>query len=154
MIAVYPGCFDPITFGHMDVIDRSLKVFDTLVVALPEISDKVSLMSVSQRLDLLNKVYGKNSRVEVACFPGLLVDWMQEHGYGLLVRGIRDSVDMANEWRMAHCNKVLSDSIETFFLASSPSVSHISSTLVRQIIACGGDIKPFVPAVVAETFGQ
>lgn len=138
----------------MDIISRGLKVFQFLTIALPSVTEKNSLLSVDVRIQLLQQVYQNEPRVKVKLFDGLLVDWMHESGNSILLRGIRDSVDMANEWRMAHCNKVMNNKIETFFLASSPAVSHISSTLVRQVIACGGDIRPFVPSAVQEYFDR
>ena len=150
VIAIYPGTFDPITFGHMDVVKRATGIFSSVIIAIPDISVKNNLLEISKRAEIINQLYQDNDSVSVEVFSGLLVDWMTVNGHKIIVRGFRDSVDMANEWRMAHCNQVLSKSIETLFLAASPEVSHISSSLVREVILCGASIKPFVPSIVAE----
>ncbi len=133
----------------MDVIGRATNIFDKISLLIPERSEKTKLLTVGARQAVINELYKNNEKVEVVMFNGLIVDWMQANAQTIIIRGIRDSVDMACEWRMAHCNKILHEKIETLFLASSPMVSHISSTLVREIVACGGDLSPFVPKVVA-----
>lgn len=154
MRAVYSGSFDPITFGHMDVIQRASNIFSNLSILIPRASEKNSLIASDVRKKIIDELYADNDRVEVIIFDGLLVDWMHNNSVNIIVRGIRDSVDMATEWRMAHCNKVLNSEIETLFLASSPMVSHISSTLVKEIIACEGDLSKFVPDSVAQILCQ
>ena len=148
MRAIYSGSFDPITYGHMDVIERASNIFSRVSILIPLVSDKNSLITPLERQHVIEEIYADNDRIDVIVFDGLLVDWMLENSASIIVRGIRDSVDMASEWRMAHCNKVLHSEIETLFLASSPTVSHISSTLVKEIIACGGDLSKFIPDAV------
>ena len=151
-VVVYPGRFDPPTLGHLDIIARSIDLFGHLVITVAEDFGKSSLWSTEQRLEVLSEACQGYQNISVLPFSGLLVDWMSEQGFHTIVRGIRDSVDMSVEWRMAHSNRVLNHKIETVFLASSPSVSHISSTLVRQVIASGGDVGHFVPKAVLTRF--
>ena len=154
MQAVYPGSFDPITFGHMDVIQRAINIFDKITILIPNESIKAPLLTASARKELIERLYQEQPNVEVVLFDGLLVDWLRANNAKIIIRGIRDSVDMAAEWRMAHCNKVIDPAIETLFLASSPTVSHISSSLVREIIAYQGDLSEFVPEVVVKALAQ
>ena len=143
---VYPGRFDPATRGHLDLIVRAQHLFTHVIVAVSEDSGKSSFWSLAQRLEVMRAVCTSMPAVTVLPFSGLLVDWVASQNATCIVRGIRDSVDMSVEWRMAHSNRVLNANIETVFLASSPEVSHISSTLVRQVMASGGDVSAFVPA--------
>ena len=145
MIAVYPGSFDPLTLGHLDLIKRSSKLFDKIVVAMPKNSDKKCKLPLVLREQIILASVADIPSVEVQTFTGLLVNWMLSEEYFLILRGIRDGLDMENEWRMANSNKVLVPEIETMFLATSPEFSHVSSTLVREMMEFGGDIKPFVP---------
>lgn len=145
MIAVYPGSFDPLTLGHLDLIKRSSKLFDKIVVAMPKKSDKKCKLPLVLREQIILASIADIPSVEVQTFSGLLVNWMLSEEYFLILRGIRDGLDMENEWRMANSNKVLVPEIETMFFATSPEFSHISSTLVREMMEFGGDIKPFVP---------
>ena len=145
---VYPGSFDPITLGHVDIIHRSSKLFDHVVVALyagPEVRYQ---WPQTKRLAMAKSACASWDNVTICTFEGLLVNWMQQEGYVCIIRGIRDGDDMSQEWRMAHSNQVLLSEIETLFLPASPGVSYISSTLVRQILAAGGDPSPFIPSEV------
>ena len=151
-IVVYPGRFDPPTLGHLDIIARAVELFGHVVVAVSQDAGKSSFWSLEQRLQALTQATCDFDRVSVLPFSGLLVDWMAAKHFSCIVRGIRDSVDMSVEWRMAHSNRVLNQHIETVFLASSPEVSHISSTLVRQVIASGGDVSHFVPKEILNNF--
>ena len=154
MKVVYPGSFDPITFGHIDVIKRASTIFSGVIIAIPAKSSKRSLLSPDTRYEIINKYYADNPAVNVVIFDGMLVDWMRLNQYKTIVRGIRDGADMAQEWRMAHCNKNLDSAVETLFLAASPTVSHISSSLVREVIDFGGDVTKFIPEQVANYLGE
>lgn len=147
-VVVYPGRFDPVTLGHIDIIKRSSHLFGQVIVAVSGDSEKSSFWQLEQRVAVMEDACQAIGNVKVESFSGLLSDWMVAQGMNYIVRGIRDSVDMSVEWRMAHSNRVLNREIETLFLASSPEVSHISSTLVRQIITSGGDVSAFVPGSV------
>jgi len=149
MKVVYPGSFDPITFGHIDVIKRSNLIFSEVIIAIPAKSSKKSLLSPDTRCEIINNYYENNPAINAVIFDGMLVDWMREHHYRTIIRGIRDGADMAQEWRMAHCNKNLDYTVETLFLAASPTVSHISSSLVREVIDFAGDVTQFIPEQVA-----
>ncbi len=151
--AVYPGRFDPTTRGHLDLILRANRLFGQVVVAVSEDAGKSSFWSLEKRLQAMRMVCASHASITVLPFSGLLVDWVKAQGADCIVRGIRDSVDMSVEWRMAHSNRVLNQDIETIFLASSPEVSHISGTLVRQVMASGGDVAAFVPETILAFFG-
>ena len=151
-VVVYPGRFDPLTLGHMDIINRASTLFPNVVVAVASCSDKSRLWTLEKRISVIQKACQSIANIQVIGFDGLLAEWVAEHGWYYIIRGIRDSVDMSVEWRMAHNNRVLNPQLETLFLASSPEVSHISSTLVRDIIASQGDLQTFVPPAVLDQF--
>ncbi|TFD77768.1 pantetheine-phosphate adenylyltransferase [Cryobacterium fucosi] len=152
-IAVVPGSFDPVTLGHLDVIERAAGLFDELHVLVVHNPDKSALLPISQRVSLLQlaiKDAGLPDNITVASWSmGLLVDYCLEVGASVLVKGIRSQVDVAYETPMAIVNRNLA-SVETVFLLPNPANAHVSSSLVRQVAALGGDITPYVPRVVAE----
>jgi pantetheine-phosphate adenylyltransferase len=152
-IAVVPGSFDPVTLGHLDVIERAAGLFDELHVLVVHNPDKSALLPISQRVSLL-KLAIKNAGLPVnitvsSWSMGLLVDYCLEVGASVLVKGIRSQVDVAYETPMAIVNRNLA-SVETVFLLPNPANAHVSSSLVRQVAALGGDITPYVPGVVAD----
>lgn len=149
-VAVYPGSFDPITVGHVDVIVRASRLFPKVVVAVYTGAEINYQWSADQRLAMAKKACANFSGVSIVPFQGLLAHWMKQQGYHCIVRGIRDGDDMSQEWRMAHSNQALNQSIETVFLPASPSVSYVSSTLVRQVMAAGGDPSPFMPEALVD----
>ncbi|PSH69466.1 pantetheine-phosphate adenylyltransferase [Phyllobacterium brassicacearum] len=153
--AIYAGSFDPITNGHMDVLQGSLRLADKVFVAIGIHPGKAPLFSFEERVDLINRVaaevFGKDSsRLEVIAFDGLLIDAARKYGASLMVRGLRDGTDLDYEMQMAGMNGKMAPELQTVFLPADPSVRTITATLVRQIAAMGGDVRHFVPALVAE----
>lgn len=150
-IAVYAGTFDPITNGHVDIIQRSLKVFDRVVVAIGENSAKSTLFNVNERKELVTQATAKLSdRVSVDTFSGLLIDYVRKSGAKVIVRGLRAVSDYEYEAQMATINGQLADDIETVFLMTSANSSFISSSVVKEVARNFGDVSSFVPKVVAD----
>ena len=147
--AVCPGSFDPITNGHLDVIERAATSFDRLVVACTRNLGKRGLFDIDERISLIRQVTDHLPNVEVADFEGLLVDFCREQGIGVIVKGLRAVSDFEYELQMAQMNGRLGE-VETFFLTTSPVYSFLSSSLVKEVARFGGDISDFVPAVVVE----
>ena len=153
-IAIYPGSFDPITNGHLDLIERSSRLVDTLIVAVLRNEKKQPLFSVQERLDMVRQATSSHANVEVDFFEGLLVDYASKRGATLIVRGIRAISDYDYEWQMALMNRRLRPDIETMFLMASEAYSYISSQLVKEVIRLGGKVSDLVPAVVEEKLTQ
>ena len=154
-IGLYPGTFDPITFGHIDIIRRAFRLVDHLVVGIGINSSKVPMLSFDERASLIvaeTKSIGEKlgATLEVRSFSGLVVNAAAEAGAGLIIRGLRGAVDFEYESQMVGMNNAMNADVETVFLTAAPEVSFISSTLVRQIASMGGDISKFVPPRVAE----
>ena len=147
--AVYPGSFDPVTYGHLDVIQRSAVRFDRLIVACLRNATKAPLFDLDERVELLSKVTADLGNVEVAVFEGLLVDFCKDRGVRVIVKELRAVSDFEYELQMAQMNRRLGD-VETFFLTTSPVYSFLSSSLVKEVARFGGDVADFVPPVVAE----
>ncbi len=147
-IAVFPGSFDPITVGHVDLVKRALPLFDKIVVAIGLNSQKKYLFDLEQRKAWLNAVFAKEDRVEVAHFQGLTAGYCNEIGAKFLLRGLRNASDFDYEKTISQLNNIVGDGIETIFLISQPGFSHISSTIVREIIKGNGDASPFIPPEV------
>jgi len=152
-IAVVPGSFDPITLGHTDVIARAAKLFDELHVVVVHNPDKHALLPIAQRVELIESAVadlGIDNNIVVASWSmGLLVDYCSDVGANVLVKGIRTQLDIAYETPMAMVNRNLAG-IETIFLMPEPGHSYVSSSLVRQVASLGGDVRPYVPHVVAD----
>jgi pantetheine-phosphate adenylyltransferase len=144
-IAVFPGSFDPVTKGHTDIIERSLPLFDELIVAIGVNTDKKYLFDLEKRINWLKQVTSNYNNCRVEHYEGLTVDFCKKVGANYIVRGLRNPGDFEFEKAIAQMNSDLSDSIETIFLVSKPSLSHIASTIVRDIIKNGGDPKLFLP---------
>jgi pantetheine-phosphate adenylyltransferase len=154
-IGLYPGTFDPVTFGHIDIIRRAFRLVDHLVIGIGVNSSKTPMLTFEERAELIEaetKPLGEavGSTVEVRSFTGLVVNAADEAGAGIIIRGLRGAVDYEYEDQMVGMNTILNPEVETVFLSASPEVGFISSTLVRQIATMGGDISPFVPPRVAE----
>lgn len=147
--AVCPGSFDPVTYGHVDVIERAASRFDRLVVACTRNLGKSGLFDVAERVELLEAVTGHLDNIEIAPFEGLLVDFCRERGVRLVVKGLRAVSDFEYELQMAQMNSRIGD-VETLFLSTSPVYSFLSSSLVKEVARLGGDVTDFVPPVVAE----
>ncbi|MDR7032508.1 pantetheine-phosphate adenylyltransferase [Mesorhizobium sp. BE184] len=153
-IALYAGSFDPLTNGHLDVLKASLAVADTIYAAIGMHPGKKPLFSFEDRVKLIEAAakseLGKDgARIRVVSFDGLVIDAAKKHGASIMIRGLRDGTDLDYEMQMAGMNETMAPELQTVFLPASPSVRTITATLVRQIASMGGDIRPFVPAVVA-----
>lgn len=146
--AVCPGSFDPVTNGHLDVIERAAGLFDTLTVACLRNAGKSPLFDVEERLGLLKEVTSPLPNVDVVAFDGLLVDFCRDRGVRVVVKGLRAVSDFENELQMAQMNRNLGK-VETLFLPTSPLYSFLSSSLVKEVARLGGDVTEFVPATVA-----
>lgn len=146
--AIYPGSFDPITNGHLDLIERGARLFDKLVVAILENAAKEPLFSVAERMAMLREVTSAHPNVEVGSFHGLLVDYMRQIHAQVILRGIRAISDYEYELQMALMNSRLAPDVETVFLMSSEAYSFVSSRLIKQVFELGGDVSGLVPAVV------
>lgn len=154
LIAIYPGSFDPVTNGHLDLIARGSKLVDRLIVAVLRNRAKDPLFSVAERLELIREVARDYSNVEVAAFDGLLADFAAAHGATMILRGIRAISDYEMEWQMALMNRRLQPGIETVFLTASEEYSFISAKLVKEVASLGGSVTGVVPAIVEERLKQ
>ena len=156
-IAVVPGSFDPVTLGHLDVIGRAAGLFDQLHVLVVHNPDKSALLPIAQRVSLIERSIleaGLPNNILVTSWSvGLLVDYCTDVGASVLVKGIRSQVDVAYETPMAIVNRNLAN-VETIFMLPDPAHAHVSSSLVRQVSALGGDVAPYVPSAVAQYLGE
>ena len=148
VVAIYPGSFDPITNGHLDLISRASRLFDTLFISILRNESKEPLFTVEERMEMLREVVNVYPNVEVESFNGLLVDHAARKGASVIVRGIRAISDYEYELQMALMNRRLRPEIETVFLMSGEAYSFISSRLVKEVIGLGGNINGLVPASV------
>ena len=142
---VFPGSFDPITLGHVDLVRRAVPLFDRVVVAVGINSQKKYLFSLEQRMSWLREVFADEPKVEVDSFEGLTAHFCGRIGARYLLRGLRNASDFDYEKTISQLNEIVGDGLETLFLISRPEFSHISSTIVREIIKGNGDASPFVP---------
>ena len=148
-LAVYPGTFDPITNGHVDIMRRSLKIFDRVVVALAENVRKAPLFSIDERRTFIAGALGQEGRLEVDAFQGLLADYVRRRGATVVIRGLRALADFEYEFQSAHMNRRLAPDVETLFLMTSEESFYVSSSLVKEVALMGGDVSGLVPAGVA-----
>jgi pantetheine-phosphate adenylyltransferase len=153
-VAVYPGSFDPITNGHLDIVERAANVFDTLIVAVLANPKKAPLLSVDERIGVIRDALGEAGapadRVEVAAFDGLTVEFAKQHDATAIVRGLRAISDFETEMQLAHNNRVLAPVIDTVFFMTSAANSYVSSSLVKEIASFGGDVSRMVPTAARE----
>ena len=147
-VAVYPGTFDPVTNGHLDLVSRSLTIFDEVIVAIAANPRKKPLFSLEDRLDMFRKAIGRRKRVTIEGFDGLLVDYVREKRAVGIIRGLRAVSDFEYEMQMALMNRRLDSKIETVFLMPQVEYSFITSTIVREAASYGGDVSSLVPKVV------
>ena len=147
--AIYPGSFDPVTYGHIDIIKRSAKMVDKLIIGVLSNSSKTPLFSVEERVNMLKEVTKDIPNVEVTSFAGLLIDFADACNAKIIVRGLRAVTDFEYELQMSQTNHKLEPDLETMFLTTSIEYSYLSSTTVREIAAYGGDVSQFVPEAVA-----
>ncbi|HME88881.1 MAG TPA: pantetheine-phosphate adenylyltransferase [Chthoniobacterales bacterium] len=152
--AIYPGSFDPVTNGHLDVVERARKLFDEVVVAVAYNDEKQALFSLGERLDLLQQTVGKIDNVRIAQFEGLLVEFAIAEKASAVIRGLRAVSDFEFEFQMALMNRKLRESVETIFLMPKEEYTYLSSRLVKEIARLGGDVSKFVPGVVASALGK
>lgn len=143
--AIYPGSFDPLTLGHVDIIERASKIVDELVVGVLNNSAKNSLFSLEERVSMIKEITESMPNVKVASFDGLLVDYMNEIDATIIVRGLRAVTDFEYELQIAQTNHVENPKVETIFLTTSLQYSYLSSTIVKEFASYGGDISKFVP---------
>ena len=143
-IAVFPGSFDPITLGHIDLVKRSIPIFDKIYVAVGVNSQKKTLFPLEKRIEWLERGFKEYDKVEVGQFQGLTVNYCKDVNAKYLIRGLRNASDFDYEKTISQLNQIIGDDIETIFLISKPEYSHISSTIVREIIKGQGDISTFV----------
>src|SRR5689334_22226465 len=152
--AIYPGSFDPITNGHLDVIARARKLFDEVVVAVAHNVEKEPLFTLQERLQLLRDVLGTESGIQIGQFDGLLVDFAVAQQANAIIRGLRAVSDFEFEFQMALMNRKLRGNVETIFLMPKEDYTYLSSRLVKEIARLGGNVSKFVPGVVAAALGK
>jgi len=146
--AIYPGTFDPITLGHSDLVARAARLFERVIVAVAQSTAKQTVFSLDERLSMARTVLAEHANVEVRPFDGLLVEFAREQGATVILRGLRAVSDFEYEFQLAGMNRKLDAGIETLFLTPAEQYTYISSSLVREIAALGGDVAPFVHATV------
>lgn len=144
-IAVYPGSFDPVTKGHLDIIERSAKIFDEVIVAVLINPDKKGLFSIEERVELIKKVTQNIKNVKIESFYGLLVNYMKQKNAQVIIKGLRAVSDFEYEFQMALMNKKLDSSIETCFMMTNAKYSYLSSSSIKQVVMFGGCIEDLVP---------
>jgi pantetheine-phosphate adenylyltransferase len=150
-IALFPGTFDPITIGHLDIISRSLSLFDQVVIGIGRNANKEPMFSEEQRLAWTKEIYKDNPQVDVVVYDGLTIKCCQQVGAHFIIRGIRYVNDFEYEKAIADMNRSLDREIETVFLTCLPQYTSVASTLVRDVLRNGGDALPFLPQVVADS---
>jgi pantetheine-phosphate adenylyltransferase len=154
LAALCPGTFDPVTNGHLDIIERSAGIFDPVVVAVLENPAKTPIFSLEDRLSMLKDALADVDGVEVATFSGLLADFARGRGVSVVVKGIRAASDFDYELQMAQMNRNIDGHLETVFLPTSPVWSYISSSLIKEVVRFGGDVSGLVPAGVADRLAE
>ncbi len=157
-IAIYPGSFDPFTHGHMDIVKRGLEIFDTIIIAVANNSEKNSLFTATERVDILKQLTEDNPRLRVETFDGLLVNYVVAKKARVILRGLRAVTDFEFEFQLAQMNHTVCQQVETLFMMTSPKFAYLSSSIVKEVGRLGGDISKFVPPLVKEEllkkFGQ
>lgn len=153
-VAIYPGSFDPVTFGHLDIIERACKIFDRLIVSVFVHSSKKHLFTVPERVAMLKTALKDKKNVSVECFEGLLVDYAKKKKTGVIVRGLRAISDLEYEFQIAAINRTLSPGIETVFFMPRQRYTYLSSSVVRDIAHFRGDVSKLVPPHVAKAIAR
>lgn len=149
-IAIYPGSFDPITFGHVNIVRRSIEIFEKVVVAVLVNQDKAGFFGAGERVDLIRRVFDGEPRIQVDRFDGLLVDYVRRSGSRTVIRGLRAPQDFEYEFQMTMMNRRMAPGIDTLFMMTDEQYFYISSRTVKEIASLGGDISGLVPDVVAD----
>ena len=147
-ICLFPGTFDPVTLGHVDIINRAIPLFDKIIVGIGKNATKGPMFSAEQRLDWIKKIYKGEPRVDGAIYEGLTIEFCKKVNAKFILRGIRYVSDFEYEKTIADANRTMDSSIETFFLTGEPKYTSVASTIVRDIIRNGGDASPFLPEIV------
>ena len=153
-LAVYPGSFDPITNGHVDIIHRGARLFDRIVVAIAANAEKTPLFTMAERIEIARVVFADTPNVEVEAFDGLLVDYVQRRRAQVIVRGLRAVSDFEYEFQMALMNRRLNDQVETIFMMPAEQYSYISSRLIKEVFSLGGRVHGLVPDMVEDRLRQ
>jgi pantetheine-phosphate adenylyltransferase len=153
-VAIYPGSFDPITKGHVWIIERGLEVFDRLIVAIARNVKKTSLFDLDERQELIRQALDGDARVEIVAFDGLLVDYARQRGAHVILRGLRAVADFEYEFQMANMNRKLAPEVETIFMMTGEQYFYVSSALVKEVAALGGNVEDLVPACVVGPLRQ
>jgi pantetheine-phosphate adenylyltransferase len=153
-IALFPGTFDPITIGHLDIIDRAMPLFDKLIIGIGRNANKTAMFSEEIRLQWVHEIYKNDPRVSAMIYEGLTIECCQKAGANFIIRGIRYVNDFEYEKAIADMNRSLDPEIETVFLTCLPQYTSVASTLVRDVIRNGGDATPFLPEVVADSLAK
>jgi len=148
--AVFPGSFDPLTIGHVDIVKRALPLFDKIIIAVGINTQKKTLFALAQRKKWLKAVFGAYKKVEVSHYEGLTIKYCEQVGANYILRGIRSASDFEYEKTIAHLNHSMLPGVETILILSRPELSSVSSTIVREIVVAHGDVSHFVPNEVAE----
>jgi len=149
-VAIYPGSFDPLTSGHVDIIERGARIFDSIIVAILVNVEKAPLFSETERVAIIREVFKDQPNVQVETFNGLLVDYAQRKGATVLVRGLRAVSDFEYEFQMALMNRHLAPGLETVFMMPAEQYTYISSRLIKEVFSLGGEVTGLVPPVVEE----
>lgn len=152
--AVYPGTFDPMTMGHVDLVKRASKLFDSVIIAIASSDSKKPMFSLEERIEIGNKIFADDPKVEVVGFSGLLVNFAKENDANILIRGLRVVADFEYEFQLANMNRAMSPDIESVFLTPKEEYSYISSSLVKEIATMGGDVTRFVDPVTLEALNH
>jgi pantetheine-phosphate adenylyltransferase len=149
-IAIYPGSFDPLTYGHLDIIERACEIFDRVIVSVFVNTNKKALFTLDERIDILKNVLENNKKIKIDTFSGLLTDYLREKNIKIVIRGLRAVSDLEYEFQYAAANKTLCPEIETIFFMPKLKFSYLSSSVVREVAGFGGDVSKMVPPYVAE----
>ena len=152
--ALYPGTFDPVTLGHIDLIERALHLFDEVTVAIATSESKTPLFTLEERIDHILRIFEGNKRIKVIGFTGLVVDLAKKEESNILIRGLRAVSDFEYELQLANMNRAMSPDLESIFLTPKANLSFLSSTLVREIASMGGEISSFVDPVIEEALKE
>lgn len=149
-VAIYPGSFDPFTKGHINIIERGVKVFDEIIVAVAHNVSKKTIFTLEERVEIIREIFRGRPEIKVDYFEGLLVEYAKKVGTNIVLRGMRTVSDFEYELQMALSNKTLYPELETVFMVTESMYSHISSSLIKEIVTLGGSVKQMVPEIVEE----
>ena len=152
--AIYPGSFDPVTYGHMDIIERSHNIADELIIGVLNNNTKTPLFSAEERVKMLQEVTKDLEKVKIVLFKGLLIDFAKSMNAGVIIRGLRAITDFEYELQMSQTNHKLYPDVETVFLTTGIEYSYLSSSVVKEVVALGGEVAQFVPKIVEEELKQ